>query len=208
MPRLGIVVCVKLVVWIALVALAFAHGRAHAQGRYLDLSLNGSYAKSLGKSSDTYRRSWGMEVGLPLTSFFNVSLGHTFVEDTTLYSQEYKDALQSKLDYTLPEGRLSARQRIQDYSANGDLGYAFRSVRPSIFGGALRRKVCHEDALEDHGCETQDLTWNGGVALQVYITWSLRFKATYRVSPSVRQPEGRRNKLFDELTSLGLQWSL
>ncbi len=206
MLRLSIIVLLKFAVWAGLVAAFLADGSAFAQGRFLSISLTGAYAENTTKNSQTYRKSWGAELGLPLTSFFEVSLGHTFVEDITIYNDEYRELLEDR-GYPLPEGRLTATQRIQDYSANGSLGYSIRSIRPSIFGGALRRKVCQEDFLEDHGCEMQNLTWNAGVALSVYVTWSLRLKASHRISPSVHQVSGEKRK-FDELTSVGLEWSL
>lgn|GEM_PF-684607 len=195
----------KLGVWFALACAAFIADQAHAQGRFLDLSLTGAYSKSTQEYSVTTRRTWTGEIGLPLTSFFEVSLGHTFTEDTTRYNDSYRDMLLSK-GYPLPDGTIQAVQRVQDYSVNGDLGYAIRSVRPSIFGGALRRRVCQEDVFEDHGCETIKLSWNAGLALQIYLTQALRFKASWRVSPAVAK--NRPKKTYDQQTSVGLSWSL
>lgn len=209
MLRIKLVIAAKLLCWIALCVaaawVAFAPGRAAAQGRFLDISVSGSYQKTLADDRDNYRRSWGLELGLPLTSFFEVQFGHTFIEDVTIFNERYRESAENA-GYDLPEGRLKAQSRVFDYSANGDLGVSFRAIRPSIFGGALRRKICREDYYEDHGCEQIDLSWNAGVALQVYITMSMRLKASYRVSPAIAK--NREKKAYDELTSVGLEWSL
>lgn len=209
MLRIKLVIAAKLLVWIALCTAAawavLSPGRAAAQGRFLDISISGSYQKTLADDRDNYRRSWGLSLGLPLTSFFQVQIGHTFIEDVTLFNESYREAAENA-GYELPDVRLKAQSRVFDYSANGDLGVSFQAIRPSIFGGALRRKICREDYYQDHGCEQIDLSWNAGVALQVYITMSMRLKATYRLSPSIAK--NREKKAYDELTSVGLEWSL
>ena len=205
MKRLECVILVKLALWIALGICSILASKAHAQGSFLDISVDGSYSKSKDKFSTNYRKTWGLQLGIPLTSFFEVALGHTFTENTVIYNDLYRKAMISS-GYTIPEGSLSAKTQVQDYSANGALGYSIGAVKPSIFGGALRRKMCREDVLADDGCETQDLTWNAGVSLQIYLTMALRLKATYRISPSIDQSTPKKS--YDELTSLGLTWSL
>jgi hypothetical protein len=201
-----VAVCVaKALVFFSLIALVFWSPSAKAQGgEFLNISLSGSYAKSKSKFSSNYRRSLGLELGLPLTSYFQVSLGHNLIQDRTIYNDEYR-SLAKERGYNL-EGPIVQEANIQDYSANGELGLNLGHVRPGIFGGALRRKVCQEDPLQDSGCETQDLTWNAGVSLQVLITYALRLKASYRISPSVKTGDSARS--FDELTSVGLTWGL
>ena len=205
MLQIRLVIALKTVCWTALACFAALSDRSFAQGRFLDIGLTGSYQKTLADDRDNYRRSWGLELGLPLTSFFEVQFGHTFVEDVTIFNESFRASAQ-RAGYELPEGRLKSQSRVFDYSVNGDLGMALRGVRPSIFGGALRRKICREDYFEDHGCEQIDLSWNAGVALQVYLTNSIRLKASYRLSPAISK--NRPKKAYDELTSVGLDWSL
>jgi hypothetical protein len=201
-----LLIVIKALCWIALgVATAAWSSQARAQGRFLDVSLSGSYQKSIAEDRDSYRRSWGLDLGLPLTSFFGIRFGHTFIEDVVVFNEKYRESALDK-GFELPAGRLKAQSRVFDYSVNGDLGFNLGAVRPSLFGGALRRKICREDYYEDHGCEQVDLTWNAGAALQVYITMTMRLKASYRLSPSIAK--NRERKAYDELTSVGIEWSL
>ena len=177
---------------------------AQQPARFLDISVSGSYSRSFGQYTESRRKSLGIELGLPLSSFFEVSLGHNLIQDSTIYNDDYREAVKERI--VLPEGPITQSRNIQDYSANGALGIDLGHVRPSIFGGALRRKICEEDFLQDYGCQTQDLTWNAGVALQVYVTDALRLKLSFRVSPSVDTK--RSTKTFDQLTSVGLTWGL
>jgi hypothetical protein len=189
---------------ISLVFLIFVMPK-RAKSEYLNLSLDGSYTKNNSQYSTTLRRSWGLSIGVPVTKFFEIELGHSYTDDKTIYNSDYRSLLESKGVF-LENPEISSTQQIQDYSLNGALGFPFKFVRPSVFGGALRRKVCNETPFEDEGCSEQKIVWNAGLSLQTYITQSLRFKTSYRISPSTTN-EKKKNKL-DELISVGISWGI
>jgi hypothetical protein len=202
-PLAGLVL-LKAVILLIIGLVASQWSKGMAQTKFLDISINGSYSRSFSQYSESVRKSLGLELGLPLSSFFEVSLAHNLIQESTRYNESYREAIKDRV--TLDPGPITSSRTIQDYSANGDLGYAFGSVRPSIFGGALRSKICDEDFIEDRGCQTQDLTWNAGFSFQAYMTSSLRLKLSIRFSPSA--DKDRKNKTYDQLTSVGLTWGL
>jgi hypothetical protein len=179
--------------------------QAHAGARYVDISLTGSYQSDIQKYLTSTRRSLGLEIGLPLTNFLDLSLSHTQILDRDVYNELYRETKKSQ-GVTVPEGDIEQKTQIVDTSVNAAVGYSFGYVKPTLFGGALWRRSCLEDTFQDYGCSDQDVTWNAGIALSAYITMSTRFRVSYRRSPSASQESSKKN--YDELTSIGLTWSL
>jgi opacity protein-like surface antigen len=177
----------------------------NANAEYVNISLDGSYNKTLSQYSTTYRKSWGLSLGIPITKILEIEFGHTFSDDKTVYNSDYRTLLESKGVF-LPSTEISSKQQVQDYSANAALGIPLKYIRPSLFGGILQRKVCTETPFEDEGCSAQKTTWNAGLSLQTYITQSLRLKMSYRLSPSTTTSPGKRQ--FDELVSAGISWGI
>jgi hypothetical protein len=178
---------------------------AWAAARYLDVSLTGSYQSDIQKYLTSTRRSLGIELGLPLTSVFELGIAHTQILDRDVYNELYRETKKAQ-GVTVPEGDIEQKTQIVDTSVNASVGYWFGYVRPTLFGGALWRRSCLEDTFQDYGCTNQDVTWNAGLALSAYITANTRFRISYRRSPSASQESSKKN--FDELTSVGLTWSL
>jgi hypothetical protein len=178
---------------------------ALARARYLDVSLSGSYTSDVRKYLQSTRKSFGVELGLPVTSFFDVSLAHTNILDREVYNDLYREVKKSQ-GVAVPEGDIEQVTRSLDSSVNAGFGYPIGYVKPTLFGGALWRRSCLEDTFESYGCLDQDVTWNAGVSLSVFITMSTRFRISYRRSPSAAQESSKKN--FDELTSIGLTWGL
>jgi hypothetical protein len=179
---------------------------AHAQGAQLfELTLSGSYSERFSEYKTNRTKSWGAELRLPLTHFFEVSVGHSFMEDKDTFNEKYR-AMQQDLGYTLPEGSIESIDTYIDTTTNAALFYTFGYLRPSIFGGALWRTYCSENTLADYGCQDQDVTWNAGAALSVIITYNLRLRASVRYSPSV--VKDNEDQKYDQSTSLGLTFVL
>jgi hypothetical protein len=178
---------------------------AHAGSRYLDVSLTGSYTSDIRKYLQSTRKSFGVELGLPVTSFFDVSIAHTNILDREVYNDLYREIKKSQ-GVSVPEGDIEQINRSLDSSVNAGIGYPMGYVKPTLFGGALWRRSCLEDTFESYGCLDQDVTWNAGIAMSIYITMGTRFRISYRRSPSATQDSGKKN--FDELTSIGLTWGL
>lgn len=169
-------------------------------GPLFELTLSGSYEERFSQFKTSQRRSWGAELVVPLTSFFQFSAGHTFTEDKDLFNDEYR-TFQLERGVDLPEGKIEAIDTYIDTTVNGVLYHNFGYVRPSVFGGALWRTYCEENSFADYGCDEQDVTWNTGAGLSVKITGNLRLSLTYRITPSVTYKTDER---LDTLTSLGL----
>lgn len=191
---------------IALLSALGGTGRAFAQSPQLfELTLSGSYSERFSEYKTNQTKSWGAELRLPLTHFFEVSVGHSFLEDKDTFNEKYR-ALQQEQGYTLPEGPIESIDTYIDTTTNAALFYTFGYLRPSIFGGALWRTYCSENTLADYGCKDQDVTWNAGAALSVIITYNLRLRASIRFSPSVVKDNA--DQKYDQSTSIGLTFVL
>ena len=151
-----------------LLALAFLSHNAQAQGRLLDVSLDGSYQKNSTKAYINTRKSLGLELGVPITSFFTVTAGQTLLDDRTKYSVEW--IAQRSTQTKFPDNKYEQSKQTTDTTVNGALGIGLGALRPSIFGGALWRRECSEDSFQDDGCEKKPLTWNAGVSASVFLT--------------------------------------
>ena len=169
----------------------------------MDISLNGSYQKNNSDMKITYRRSLGLDLGLPIGRFFEVSAGYLLHQQIDKYTELYKQSARNK-GYNLPDDTLEMRQNENQISLNGSMGMWLNSIRPSIFGGALWRKACQEDTFSSYECFPMKLTWNAGVGIALALTYRMRIKISYRISPSVEDAK----KQHDELTTVGWIWSL
>lgn len=188
-----------------LAASLLLYQKAHAGARFIDVSLSGSYNSDIQKYQTSTRRSLGIELGLPLTNIFDVSVSHTQILDRDVYNEIYRQAKIAQ-GVTVPNGDIEQKTQIADTSVNASMGYLFGYIKPAVFGGALWRRSCLEDTFQDYGCVDQDATWNAGLAVSAYITSSTRFRVSYRRSPSAAQESEKKS--YDELTSFGLTWSL
>lgn len=183
----------------------FASDHAEARAKFIDISLSGSYQSDIQKYLTSTRRSLGLEIGLPLTDIFDISISHTQILDRDVYNDLYRETKKAQ-GVTVPDGDIEQKTQIVDTSANASIGYTLGFVKPTLFGGALWRRSCLEDTFQDYGCTDQPVTWNAGIAISAYITLSTRFRVSYRRSPSASQEAAKKN--YDELTSIGLTWSL
>ena len=181
--------------------------QAHAFGRVpiLELTLKGNYSERVSDYKKNYTKSWGVELRLPLSNFFELSLGHNFTEDRDVFNEDYR-SLQEAQGNTLPEGKIESTDTYIDTTANAAIFYTFGYVRPSILGGALWRTYCSENTFVDYGCSEQDVTWNAGAALSMIVTYNLRLRLTYTFSPSFVSDES--SEKYDQSTSLGLTFVL
>lgn len=183
--------------------LAFT-GRAHA-ARYLDVSLDGMYQRNDGPYKLTTYQTLGVDLGIPLTEFMDLSLGHMISVKTELYNETYKLAMRER-GLSVPDVSLVSKEDTADTYVNAAFGVVLGYVRPTLFGGVLWRKMCNEDTFEDLGCEKPKLTWNAGAGASAYITMGTRLKISFRVSPPVT--EKKKFKELDQKLTVGLAWSL
>lgn len=187
---------------LSLTVLGLFGSEAHAT--IFELNLNGSYEERLSQFKNNQRRSWGVELAVPLTSFFQISGGYSYLEDKDVFNDDYR-TFQESQGIVLPEGPLETIDTYVDTTVNGVLYTTLGYVRPSIFGGAMWRTYCEENSLVDYGCKEQDLSWNAGASLSVMVTYNTRLRMTYRVSPSV---SAKNNTPLDTLISMGLTFSM
>jgi hypothetical protein len=187
-----------------LATLVFA-SPAFAQGRYFNVSLNGSHQRNFSEHSTFTRTVLGAEVGIPFTELLELSIGHNLRTDKTIYSEAYRQRIIDNYGATnLPE-TLQQEENVVDTTVNLGVGYPIKMIRPSLFAGKMWRRVCTEDTFEDQGCTPEKSTWNAGVSLGVYMTQTLRLRISYRVSPSVRDDS---KATLDDQTSVGLTWGI
>jgi hypothetical protein len=183
----------------------FVANNAYAQGKYFNISLQGSYQRNYSEFSTFTRTAVGGDIGIPFTDFLELTVGHNLRMDKTTYSDEYRQRIIDNYGASnLPE-TLEQVENAVDTTVNLGVGYPIRSFRPSLFAGKMWRRVCTEDTFEDHGCTPEKSTWNAGVSLGVYVTQALRLRVSYRISPSVR--DDSKNTLDDQ-TSVGLSWGI
>lgn len=179
-------------------------------GSFFNISVDGSYQRTLTEDSETTQMSLGGELGIPITSFFELAFGHTL----SLYRDDYTDAYREKiLQYYMRYGvqadqfptDLMRETTVVDSVVNAVVGYQLGYVKPTVFAGKMWRKVCREDTFEDEGCGSQESTWNAGLGMAVYLTSALRLRLSYRVSPSSREDD---KSTFDDRFAVGLTWGL
>ncbi len=175
-----------------------------ALGDILDLTLNGAYSQAVTSYYTKTAQNYGFQVDVPLLGVLFASSSYTLSETKTRYSDTYRALVLSRGATSLPavlEEVENSAGTTADLALSAPLGF----VRPTLFGGALWRQVCFEDAFEDYGCHQEAVTWNAGAALSVHVTSFLRLKVTYRASPSAMFSS---DKTFDTSISSGLTWSL
>jgi hypothetical protein len=188
-----------------LAGVAMFGGNAYAQGKYINISVQGAHQRTYADYSLTTRTSLGGDIGIPLSDIFEVSVAHNLLFDNTKYTEEYRQRIMARIGSTDFPGTIETNQQVIDTSVNVGVGYPIGFVRPSLFAGKMWRKVCSEDTFEDRGCSSENNTWNAGVSLSVYVTMRMRLKISYRISPSAREDD---KETFDDTTSIGLTWGI
>jgi opacity protein-like surface antigen len=193
------------VICAALFLACYKEAPAFAQMRtqLFELTLTGSAEQRYSQFKTGQRRSWGAEILVPVTSFFQLSAGHTYLENKDTYNEAYRE-FQRQQGVELPAGNINSIETYIDTTVNGVLYQNLGYVRPSIFGGALWRTYCEENSFADYGCKPQDVSWNAGAGISVYVTNNLRVGVSYRLTPSVTHKTDER---LDSLTSLSLTLS-
>ncbi len=171
-----------------------------AQYEYLSMTLNGMLGNHYYRLEKHEKTLLGLEIGIPLTRFFQIDLGHSYNQDKTTYSDEYRKNVES-LGYTLPLGKIEQMNSSLQTYANGSVGFIIGFVRPTLFGGALWQTTCDEDTFQDYGCQRQPMTWNAGVGLGAVLTRFVQLKAQYRISPNTLKTKNTE-------LSLGLTWGI
>lgn len=168
----------------------------YARENYFDLTINGSYVNNYSSTYKNTKTSYGIDLGIPLNQFFELNFGETITNETYVFTDEYKNYLISKGN-TLPLGNLIQKYDASDTYANLSLGLFNLYVSPSIYGGLMNRQIYFRDYYGQETNESENITWNVGAALSVHLSKHLRFKVTYRISPSgVNSPYG--NPYYDQ----------
>lgn len=211
----------KLIAASAVATFAF-QTTAFARDSMLDISVNGMQQRDQYESGIDIKESLGIELGIPITQYFQISLGYAINRETFEYSieaSEYKrqqaavkycsggtntDSMACVAEYVNGEKYID-RKLNTDITTNASFGYQLGLWYPSFFFGKLWRTTNVSNSIEK-GEDSKNPTWNAGVAMQVYLTYKLRFKASYRISPStISSPSSRK---FDTLMTLGFTYSL
>jgi hypothetical protein len=162
---------------------------AFAQGKYFDLTFNGSYSVSYNSEYKYTRVSYGLDLGIPLNNYFELNLGDCITKEIYVFTDDYKNYFISKGN-NFPAGDLTQEFNSSDSYANLSIGLFSLYVSPSIYGGIIYRRTYFYDYF---GAESSgnELTWDAGAALSIRLGRHLRFKLTYRISPSgVHSPYG------------------
>ncbi|KAB8033777.1 hypothetical protein [Fluviispira multicolorata] len=175
--------------------------KAIAEGHYFNLTINGNYQTSYSSTYKNTQLTWGVELGIPLFQYLELSLGKSYTKDTYEYTDDYKNSLTNK-GLVLPAGTLTQENDTSDTYINLTLSPIWTYINPSIFGGFLMRNVCSRDYFGDNTCENQALTWNAGGAISFYLSQYLRIKFSYKISPSGYSLN--QKKYYDETITAGI----
>jgi hypothetical protein len=181
-----------------------APAMARAQGRYFNTTIEGGFQRKNETYMSSVQTNVGVELGIPFTDYFELTLGHSLMVEQEKYNDAYRKRLLEKYGVADLPKSIERRNQVLDTSINGGFGYPIGFVKPSIFGGEMWRKVCREDTFENYGCEEKP-TWNAGVSMSLYLTRSLKFRVTYRITPSLRSDS---KKTLDDSTTLGISWGI
>lgn len=205
-----------------IISIVVLHSTALARESLLEVSVNGMQQNDQYESGVDIKESLGVELGIPITPYFQISLGYAINRETFEYSTEASvikredaadrlcragtdtDITACRAEYENGESYIY-RKVNTDITTNASFGYQLGLWYPSIFFGRLWRTTNESNSIEK-GEDSKNPTWNAGLAMQVYLTYKLRFKASYRISPStISSPEKRK---FDTLMTLGFTYSL
>lgn len=197
---------------------------AFAKDGFVDISVTGMQQKDNYKDGAAVetKSTLGVELGIPITDYFQISFGYTYYEEKMSYNDESSArARESVAINTCTSGTTSDKTECateimngkkftsvltkSDITANTSFGYPIGLFYPSVFFGKLWRKTQEKNSVTTEK-EVPNSTWNAGLAAQMYLTYRLRFKVSYRLSPSVNFSSSNRE--FDTLTSLGFTYSL
>ncbi len=173
----------------------------YAQENHFDLTFNGSYSVSNNTDYKYTKTSYGLDLGIPLSNYFELNFGDSITKEIYVYTAEYKNYFISKGN-TFPAGDLTQEYHSSDTYANLSVGLFSLYISPSIYGGVIYRRIYFKDY---YGTEStgDELTWDAGAALSIRLSRHFRLKVTYRISPSgVNSPNG--NPYYDHSYSGGL----
>ncbi len=212
----------QLLAGIAFIAACTTVRNAYARETYLDISVNGLQQRDQYENGIDTKETLGVELGVPITQYFEISLGYTINRETFEYSANASrekrieaaavncsggtstDRATCAAEY-LNDEKFIYRKLNTDITTNASFGYPIGLWYPSIFFGKLWRTT-NESTSIAKGKDEKNPTWNAGMAMQVYLTYKLRFKASYRLSPSTTSKPSHRQ--FDTLTTVGFTYSL
>ena len=180
--------------------------QAQGQGTRVNLSADGAYTKSFGSIKTSTRKQIGFELGIPVTSFFEISAGYTLQkQDST------RDGPDAPLEAQICEAQAAALGRTcqlphneslqsTETTVNGALSWSFGLVTPFVFGGKLWRRTCQEDSFIDYGCSSPQSTWNAGLGLSMLVSMRSRVRVKFQVSPASNE----KKNAYDQTASLGV----
>jgi len=193
-----------------LLILSLGFSKAWSQGKYANISIDGTYLKKLSEYTVKEKYTIGGELGVPVNEYLEISLGHQYVVDKDVYTDAYKTMLKNYylekygVEVPLENEELMKEYRYTITSLNGGMGVMIGYVKPSLFGGAVWQTVCESDSYQESECTTEDVSWNVGVSLAVVVTRSLRLRSSYRLMPSLRDDK----ETYDGQMTVGLTWGL
>lgn len=178
--------------------------RGYAEGRYMNITVNGSYDQEHTKDYDYTKRSYGLEVAFPITWFFEIAVGTTANTETKKYTDAGTVNLIDTHQISFMTGNYFQTITQTDVTINGSLGYPVGYIYPYLFGGYLKRSYDENNSVYDTGTIPLN-TYDAGIGVSIFVTNQIRLKLSERFSPSTRKST---QKLYDSLLSVGLTWGI
>jgi hypothetical protein len=189
-----------------LLSLLCIHEFAFASGNFFDITFNGSFQSSFTTNYKYTKTSYGIELGIPLSSFFEINIGESFATSKYIYTDEYKAYLTSK-GISLPTGDLTQEYLTTSTYGNISIGLFGYYLSPSIYGGVMNSQTRYKDFFGVETSKQENLSWDAGAALSIRLSRYLKFKINYRISPSnINTASGA--PLYDQSYTGGLTISL
>jgi hypothetical protein len=155
----------------------------------------------------------GGNISLPMSNYFEISLGHNYTLDKYKFNDKYKEILRSKGLRIDDDTDVVQENETYDYSANAVMGYFKGSLNPAIFAGAVLKETCSKGTLSPNkSCAKKIFTWTFGTMLTIAVFKRIKLQFKHSLSPysndlKISDFKDIWNK-FDQNFVVGLQYSL
>ena len=183
-----------------------------AFANFINLSINGIYLKQTTEQSLNTKLIIGGSISLPMSSYFEISLGHNYTLDKYKFNDKYKEILRAKGLPIDNDTQVVQEIKTKDYSANAVMGYFRGSLQPAVFAGAVLKETCNKGTLSPETCAKAVITWNIGAMLSTALNKRVRLQLKYTLSPYSNDLKINEFddiwKKFDQNFVVGLQYSL
>ena len=114
------------------ISLVFSFHKS-AFANLLNFSINGIYLRQNSEQYLNTKIIVGGNISLPMSNYFEISLGHNYTLDKYKFNDKYKEILRSKGLRIDDDTDVVQENETYDYSANAVMGYFKGSLNPAIF---------------------------------------------------------------------------